>query len=83
MVSLPRRQGARVGGSRKGQAQAEEQTGAHDATEEPPVTDEDVRRILARIEPGDYDRARALCELSRDVNLRAALTLILEEREPK
>jgi hypothetical protein len=47
------------------------------------VTDEDVRRILARIEPGDYDRARALCELARDVNLRAALTLILEEREPK
>lgn len=41
---------------------------------------EDVRRILSLLEPGDYDRARALREMTRDLDLRAALNLILEER---
>lgn len=44
------------------------------------MNDADVRRILARIEPGDYDRARALCEMTLDIDLRAALNLVLEER---
>lgn len=45
------------------------------------MKDVDVRRILAKIEPGDYDRARALCELTRDMDLRAALQLVIGERE--
>lgn len=44
------------------------------------MNDADVRRILAKIEPGDYARAQALVHLARDVDLRAALILILEER---
>ena len=45
------------------------------------MKDADIRRLLAKIQPGDYDRARALREMTRDLDLRAALQLVLEERE--